>query len=44
MGQGLSNLTLAKPRESAKEILKTYELLIYGDVLHTTTSICKNVL
>jgi hypothetical protein len=37
-------LSLAKPRQNAEEILKTYELFIYGDIHYITKWFCKNVL
>ena len=39
------NLTipLAKPRQNAKAVFKTYELFIYGDIYYIQTYFVKNV-
>jgi hypothetical protein len=44
MRKCLLTLSLAKPRQNAEAILKTYELIIYGDTHYITNSFCKNVL
>jgi hypothetical protein len=38
----LLTLNLVKPRYTAEAILKNCELLIYGGILHFTTSCAKN--
>jgi hypothetical protein len=35
---------LAKPRQNAEAILKTYELFIYGDIHSITEKFCKTAL
>jgi len=37
-------LSLTKPGENTEAILKTYELIIYGNVQYIANSLCENVL
>jgi len=44
MRKCLLTLTLAKPRQNAEAILKTYELFIYGDIHCITDKFRKTAL
>jgi hypothetical protein len=44
MRKRFSAPSLAKPRQTAAAILKTYELFIHGDIPYIIGSICKRVL
>ena len=44
MRKRLLTLSLAKPRQNIEAILKSYKLIIYGDIHYITNSFCKTVL